>query len=214
VTTVNADAIAVLIDSAGQLGTTSSSIRYKENVENISDAELDIVHKLRPVSFNYKTHPHKRSLGLIAEEVEEIDPSLCVYQPKYVEKLVEVSCSSSSSEDDLVELEPEVGSDDQEDAEDAGLDQEPEIDQEPEDLEQDAVELDSDPSSEREEPATPVPSPRRKTKLEMREVKECDELLTVDYIRLNMLVMAEVQRLKKRIDELERVRAPVRSRGK
>ena len=33
VTTGNAKAINVLIDSAGQLGTVSSSIRYKENIK-------------------------------------------------------------------------------------------------------------------------------------------------------------------------------------
>jgi hypothetical protein len=38
VTTVNVDAIPVLIDSAGQLGTVSSSIKYKENVVDLMRA--------------------------------------------------------------------------------------------------------------------------------------------------------------------------------
>lgn len=75
ITTVNNDAIAVLIDSSGQLGTISSSIRYKENVEDLQETN---VLKLRPVSFNFK-NDHRKSTGLIAEEVEQIMPELVAY---------------------------------------------------------------------------------------------------------------------------------------
>ena len=79
ITTVNANAIAVLIDSAGQLGTVSSSIRHKENVKDISDMS-DIISKLRPVEFNYKQHKATDiQYGLIAEEVEPIWPEMLVY---------------------------------------------------------------------------------------------------------------------------------------
>jgi hypothetical protein len=79
VTTGNADAIAVLVDSAGQLGTVSSSLRYKENIDDMDDAS-DALYKLRPVVFNYKADETKRmQYGLIAEEVEEAMPRLVVY---------------------------------------------------------------------------------------------------------------------------------------
>lgn len=79
ITTVNADAIAVLVDSAGQLGTVSSSIRFKENVKDMGDVSSAIL-KLRPVTFNYKSHDVKSiQYGLIAEEVEKVIPRLVVY---------------------------------------------------------------------------------------------------------------------------------------
>jgi hypothetical protein len=78
VTTVNADAIPVLIDSAGQLRTVSSSIKYKENVADITEEESGVLDFLHPVSFNYKGQT-KKTLGLIAEEVEHCYPEMCVY---------------------------------------------------------------------------------------------------------------------------------------
>lgn len=77
-TTINNDAINVLIDSAGQLGTISSSLRYKENVADMGDVTDDI-YKLRPVTFNYKTDQSKHTqYGLIAEEVENVYPDIVV----------------------------------------------------------------------------------------------------------------------------------------
>lgn len=78
VTTDVNNAIPVLIDSAGQLGTTSSSRVYKENIKDMGDASAPIM-KLRPVTFNYKKHEaHDIQYGLIAEEVAEIMPELVV----------------------------------------------------------------------------------------------------------------------------------------
>jgi hypothetical protein len=77
-TTVNADAIPVLIDSAGQLGTMSSFIKYKENVTDITEEKSGVLDFLRPVSFNYKGQT-KKTLGFIAEEVEHCYPEMCVY---------------------------------------------------------------------------------------------------------------------------------------
>lgn len=80
-TTTNNNAIAVLIDSAGQLGTVSSSIRYKENVKDMGSSSNDIM-RLRPVTFSYKEDSAKSiSYGFIAEEVEQIFPDLVVYNP-------------------------------------------------------------------------------------------------------------------------------------
>jgi hypothetical protein len=78
ITTTNADAIPVLIDSTGQLGTVSSSIKYKENVVDITEDESSILDSFRPVSFNYKGQT-KKTLGLIAEEVERCYLKICVY---------------------------------------------------------------------------------------------------------------------------------------
>ncbi len=78
VTTANANAIAVLIDSAGQLGTVSSSKRFKENIKEMADYS-DVLYELSPVVFNYKNHaPEDVSVGLIAEEVFDVAPHLTV----------------------------------------------------------------------------------------------------------------------------------------
>lgn len=78
ITTGVADAIPVLIDSVHQLGTISSSRRYKDNIQDMGD-QSSIIMKLRPVTFNYKKHPEVNTWGLIAEEVDEIFPNLVVY---------------------------------------------------------------------------------------------------------------------------------------
>lgn len=78
VTTGVADAIAVLIDSADQLGTVSSSERYKMNIAPMGN-QSSIIHSLRPVTFNYKKHPESPAWGLIAEEVDKVFPQLVVY---------------------------------------------------------------------------------------------------------------------------------------
>ena len=54
VTTQNANAIPVLIDSAGQLGTMSSSRRYKTDIKPMDKASETIL-ALKPVSFRYKS---------------------------------------------------------------------------------------------------------------------------------------------------------------
>ena len=79
VTTAVNDAIGVLIDSSGQLGTVSSSIRYKENVQTLG-ADSDVLQRLRPVSFTYKNRPaDRKEYGFIAEEVAEHIPDIVVY---------------------------------------------------------------------------------------------------------------------------------------
>jgi endosialidase-like protein len=78
VTTGNADAVSVMIDSAGQLGTVSSSARFKEEVEDMAEASSRLL-KLRPVTFRYKGQAGARKqFGLIAEEVEKVLPDLVV----------------------------------------------------------------------------------------------------------------------------------------
>jgi hypothetical protein len=77
VTTGQNNAVAVMIDADGQLGTTSSSIRYKEDV-NAMGASTSRLFDLRPVTFRYKTQPLGVHFGLIAEEVDQVMPELTV----------------------------------------------------------------------------------------------------------------------------------------
>ena len=80
ITTGVNDAIAVLVDSANQLGTVSSTREVKANIKKMGSYS-DALYKLRPVTFNYRQHtPDVISVGLIAEEVEEVMPRLVAYQ--------------------------------------------------------------------------------------------------------------------------------------
>jgi hypothetical protein len=80
--TTGGTAAAVVIDSNGQLGTVSSSRRYKEDIQPMANASERLL-KLRPVTFRYKK-PNAEGekpvqYGLIAEEVAEVFPELVVY---------------------------------------------------------------------------------------------------------------------------------------
>jgi Chaperone of endosialidase len=78
VTTGNADAINVVIDSNGQLGTMSSSWRFKKEIKPM-DSVSEVIYGLKPVTFHYKSDNKGTSqFGLIAEEVAEINPDLVV----------------------------------------------------------------------------------------------------------------------------------------
>jgi hypothetical protein len=72
---------AVFIDSSGQLGTVSSSIRYKEDVQPMAGAS-ERLQQLRPVQFRYKkadaSGAQPIQYGLIAEEVAKVYPELVV----------------------------------------------------------------------------------------------------------------------------------------
>lgn len=82
VTTGVADAIPVLIDSNGQLGTQNSSRRFKEHIEDMGAAS-EVLYRLRPVSFLYKREYGGRTdlpqFGLIAEDVAKVAPKLVSY---------------------------------------------------------------------------------------------------------------------------------------
>ena len=78
VQTQNADAIPVIIDSAGQLRTASSSRRYKKEIKPM-DKTSEAVLALKPVTFHYKSDKtNKPQFGLIAEEVAEVNADLVV----------------------------------------------------------------------------------------------------------------------------------------
>ncbi|MEI6089058.1 MAG: tail fiber domain-containing protein [bacterium] len=74
--------IAVYVNSSGKLGTTTSSRRFKENINDMADAS-DVLMKLRPVTFVYKDEyadgDKSTQYGLIAEEVAQIAPNLVAF---------------------------------------------------------------------------------------------------------------------------------------
>jgi hypothetical protein len=80
VTTGVMDAVGVMIDSAGQLGTVSSSRRVKRDIEDMGEASEALM-RLRPVIFRYKASldpTGSPQYGLVAEEVAEAVPDLVV----------------------------------------------------------------------------------------------------------------------------------------
>jgi trimeric autotransporter adhesin len=70
--------IAVFINSSGQLGTTTSSRRFKEEIRPMDQASKALF-SLKPVTFRYKKEidPAGTSqFGLVAEDVEKVNPDL------------------------------------------------------------------------------------------------------------------------------------------
>jgi len=73
-----ANAVDVVIDSAGQLGTASSSRRFKKEIKPMDKASESIL-ALKPVTFHYKGDATATpQFGLIAEEVANVNPDLVV----------------------------------------------------------------------------------------------------------------------------------------
>src|SRR5262245_53570391 len=73
-----ANAINVVIDSSGQLGTMSSSCRFKNDIEPMDKASEAIL-ALKPITFHYKSDSTGTpQFGLIAEEVAAVNPDLVV----------------------------------------------------------------------------------------------------------------------------------------
>ena len=76
--TTVASGVAVVVSSNGQLGTVTSSARFKEAIKPMDKASEAIL-SLKPVTFRYKKQldPDKvAQFGLIAEEVEKVNPDL------------------------------------------------------------------------------------------------------------------------------------------
>ncbi|HLK60630.1 MAG TPA: tail fiber domain-containing protein, partial [Chthonomonadaceae bacterium] len=74
--------VAVYINANGQLGTLTSSARFKYDIHNLG-ATSDKLMDLRPVSFRYKEAAsdgsHPVQYGLIAEEVAKVYPDMVQY---------------------------------------------------------------------------------------------------------------------------------------
>jgi hypothetical protein len=74
--------VGVFVNAAGKLGTTTSTREVKEDIAGVTDAQLEALSRLRPVSFRYDAaHDDGSRLlqyGLIAEEVAAAMPELAV----------------------------------------------------------------------------------------------------------------------------------------
>ncbi|MBS0658268.1 MAG: tail fiber domain-containing protein [Verrucomicrobia bacterium] len=71
---------AVFVDASGQLGTVTSSRRFKDDIRDMGEASEALL-ALRPVTFRYKPELDPAGLpqaGLIAEEVAEVNAALVV----------------------------------------------------------------------------------------------------------------------------------------
>ena len=81
VTTGSANAVTVMIDGQGQLGTVNSSRRFKEDIRDMGETSSGLM-QLRPVTYRYIQAYADGSkpidYGLIAEEVAEVYPDLVV----------------------------------------------------------------------------------------------------------------------------------------
>jgi hypothetical protein len=82
VATGNLDAVPVLIDSSGQLGTINSSRRFKKDIREM-DQTSEAILALKPVTFHYRNGDTKKArqtpqYGLIAEDVAAVNPDLIV----------------------------------------------------------------------------------------------------------------------------------------
>ena len=76
----SASGIPVLINSSNKLGTTTSSKRFKEAIKPMDKAS-EALFALKPVAFRYKKEIDPAGtpqLGLVAEEVEKVNPDLVV----------------------------------------------------------------------------------------------------------------------------------------
>jgi hypothetical protein len=71
--------VEVFVNANGQLGTFTSSRRYKNDIKDMGDVSAKLM-QLRPVTFRYKDSaekgPHALQYGLIAEEVAKVYPDL------------------------------------------------------------------------------------------------------------------------------------------
>jgi hypothetical protein len=70
----------VVVDANGQLGTATSSARFKKDIKPMQKASESIL-ALKPVSFRYKKEIDAKGIpqfGLIAEDVAKVNPNLVV----------------------------------------------------------------------------------------------------------------------------------------
>jgi hypothetical protein len=71
---------ALCLNSSSYISFCSSSRRYKDNIADWRSG-LDLISHLRPVTFDWK-ESHAHDLGLVAEEVAEVEPLLVIHNDK------------------------------------------------------------------------------------------------------------------------------------
>lgn len=77
----SASGVAVFVNPSGQLGTVTSSRRFKNHIADMG-GESDLLMKPRPVAFYYKPELDEmqtRQYGLVAEGVAQVAPQLVVF---------------------------------------------------------------------------------------------------------------------------------------
>jgi hypothetical protein len=75
---VGATNVALYADNTGKIGYYTSSARYKDDIFDMEEVEW--LYELRPVNFTYKSDEiNKKQYGLIAEEVEKVNPDFVHY---------------------------------------------------------------------------------------------------------------------------------------
>jgi uncharacterized coiled-coil protein SlyX len=75
---------AVVVNTSGQLGVAGSSERFKEKIAEIGNGS-EVLYRLQPMSFRYKPGIDAAGtpqFGLIAEQVDRVDPDLVVRDAK------------------------------------------------------------------------------------------------------------------------------------
>jgi hypothetical protein len=80
----NGTPLAVQVDAVGKLGVAGSSERFKQNIQSMAGAS-GVLLSLRPVTFRYKPEIDPKGIpqfGLVAEEVDKVDPDLVVRDGK------------------------------------------------------------------------------------------------------------------------------------
>ncbi len=83
----------MFINADGQLGTTTSSRRFKDDIKPMERAS-ETLFALKPVTFRYKKGIDPQGIpqfGLVAEDVEEVNPDLVVRQIQKVSAQLEAS---------------------------------------------------------------------------------------------------------------------------
>lgn len=70
------------IDNTGKIGYVSSSRRYKENIRNLTNTSW--IYDLRPVNFDRINSSVTDEVGLIAEEVEVVNPNIVSYNREII----------------------------------------------------------------------------------------------------------------------------------
>ena len=76
--------VGVLVNSNGRLGTMTSSRRFKEEIKPMDQAS-EALFALKPVTFRYKKEIDRQRIpqfGLVAEDVEKVDPDLVARDEK------------------------------------------------------------------------------------------------------------------------------------
>jgi hypothetical protein len=77
---VSVAGLGVAMNSSGQLGTVGSSRRFKKDIKAMEQASETVL-SLKPVTFHYRKEIDPKGIpqfGLVAEEVEKVNPDLVV----------------------------------------------------------------------------------------------------------------------------------------